>query len=74
MNKVFTACEIPDEELHENALFTLRDIGQVQYDHIEPYFEKVAHITSKAISSDSSTIGATAFEFWTTLATVELER
>ena len=37
MNKLLTAYQVNDEEMQENILHTLREIGEVQYQHLEKY-------------------------------------
>ena len=74
MDKIFTACQLQQEEIQEYALHTLREIGIQQYDHLELYFTKVLEVTILAAGSQSDRVGAQAYEFWTTLAEEEVER
>jgi hypothetical protein len=74
MEKVFVACLNADEEVSQEGLATLREIAIQQYEHVEFYFEKLKEVTAMGMQSESSRIGAQAFEFWTTLAEVEIDR
>ena len=63
MEKVFVACLIADEEVSQEGLATLREIAIQQYEHVEFYFEKLKEVTAMGMQSESSRIGAQAFEF-----------
>lgn len=73
MEKILQACLHPDEDIKEYALICLRDIAENQYFCIEGYFQQICKVTGDAANSESSKVGASAFEFWTTLAEVETE-
>lgn len=73
MEKILQACLHPDEDIKEYALICLRDIAEKQYFCIEGYFQQICKVTGDAANSESSKVGASAFEFWTTLAEVETE-
>jgi len=68
MEKIFMACESPDEEVREFALNTLQEVGTQQYESVEIYFKQICAVTAAAANSESNKVGAQAFEFWTTLA------
>ena len=74
MEKVFTACGLPDEEIQEYALHCLREIAVQEYEIVQFYFENICKVTEAATKSTSPKVGAQAFEFWTTLAEDETER
>lgn len=74
MEKILKSCAHPDEEIKENALICLRDIGEHEYFCIEEYFQQVCQVTGAAAKSEQPKVGASAFEFWTTLAEVETEK
>ena len=72
MNKIFLACEAPDEEIREYALQSLKEVATYEYDHVETYFQKICMVTAAAANFESDRVGAQAFEFWTTLAELEV--
>ena len=74
MEKILKSCAHADEDIKENALICLRDIGEHEYFCIEEYFQQVCQVTGAAAKSESPKVGAPAFEFWTTLAEVETEK
>lgn len=74
MQKIFAACAIQDEEIQEFALHCLREISTQEYDSVQHYFEAICQVTEAASKSESSKVGAIAFEYWTTLAEEEYER
>lgn len=74
MEKILKSCAHPDEEIKEHALICLRDIGEQEYFCIEEYFQQVCQVTGAAAKAEPAKVGASAFEFWTTLAEVETER
>lgn len=73
MERILKSCAHPDEEITEHALICLRDIGEQEYFCIEEYFEQVCKVTGAAAKAEPAKVGASAFEFWTTLAEVETE-
>lgn len=38
MDKIFLACEAPDEEIREYALQSLKEVASFEYESIEIYF------------------------------------
>jgi hypothetical protein len=71
MEKILKSCTHPDDEIKEDALICLRDIAQQEYFCIEEYFQQVCQATGAAARQTAPKVGASAFEFWTTLAEVE---
>lgn len=51
MEKVFVACEIPDEEVQEFALSCLREIAVQEYESVQFYFAKMCEVTGNATKS-----------------------
>ena len=75
MNKIFSACETSgDDEIIVNCLMSLREISTQEYESIQFYFTKICEVTSNASQNENAEVGASAFEFWTTLIDDETER
>ena len=58
MEKIFMACESPDEEVQEFALTTLQEVGTQQYESVEIYFKQICVVTAAAANSESNKVGA----------------
>ena len=52
----------------------MREVAVQEYESVEFYFKTICETTANAANSPSNKVGAQAYEFWTTLAEVELER
>jgi importin subunit beta-1 len=74
MEKVFLAIDHPDEEIKVAALQTLVEIGRLEYESIQFYFQKVCEVTARAARSAEENVGAQGIEFWTSLAEEEMKR
>ena len=74
MEKILMSCAHADEEIQENALFCLREIGQKEYVYVQEYFQQICLVTGAAAKKESPKVGACAFEFWSTLAEVEIQQ
>ena len=58
MEKIFVACDCPDDEVREYALNTLQEIATHQYDSVEIYFKQICTVTASAANSDNDKVGA----------------
>jgi len=74
MEKIFLACSLADEEIREYGLQSLKEVATCEYDSIQYYFRKICSVTADAANSPSDKVGAQAFEFWTTLAEMEINK
>ena len=58
MDKIFLACDAPDEEIREYALQSLKEVVTFEYDTIEAFFQKICQVTAAAANSESDRVGA----------------
>jgi len=74
MERLFSACESPNEEIVDNALQCIREITTQEYECVQYYFTKICEVTARMCKHPSSKVGAQAYEYWTTLVEDETER
>lgn len=74
MDRLFQACDAPNEEINEFAMMCLRDLSTQEYDYLHLYFQTICEKTSQGAKNPSPKVGSQAYEFWTTLIQDETER
>jgi importin subunit beta-1 len=51
MEKLFTSCDIADEEIQEYGLHCLREISIQEYESVQFYFQRICEVTGNATKS-----------------------
>lgn len=74
MQRLFLATHHQDEEIVESALHVIREVMTQEYEVMQFYFNEICEATARCASHSTNKVGATAFEFWTTLVEDETER
>ena len=76
MQKIFTTCEFcKDDDTVEFSIRCLREICNYEYKNLQYYFDKICNYTYMCSQNkESENIAMSAFEFWTTLIEIEIDK
>eukprot|EP01117_Protostelium_nocturnum_P006894 TRINITY_DN2471_c0_g1_i1.p1 TRINITY_DN2471_c0_g1~~TRINITY_DN2471_c0_g1_i1.p1 ORF type:complete len:845 (-),score=225.27 TRINITY_DN2471_c0_g1_i1:390-2924(-) len=73
MQVICDSCESTSPKLRQIALECLVKVGNLYYDKLAPYMQRIFAITLKAIKQDEEEVTLQAIEFWCTICDEESE-